>query len=60
MPDKMPVNELVPSNWTEAERADFTRKRRNRNILLLIALGGFCVLIYVIALVKLHEYGRMW
>jgi len=60
MPDKMPVNELVGSNWTPAERAEFMRKRRGRNILLLIALGGFCLLIYAIAIVKLHEYGQMW
>jgi hypothetical protein len=60
MPDKMPVTEIMESNWTPAERAEFSRRRRARNYLLLAALGGFCILIYAIAIVKLHEYGQMW
>ena len=60
MPDKMPLTEITESNWTPAKRAEFAAKRRSRNILLLIALGGFCLLIYAIAIVKLHEYGQMW
>jgi hypothetical protein len=60
MPEKMPITKITESNWTPAERAEFTRKRRGRNYLLLIALGGFCLLIYAIAIVKLHEYGQMW
>jgi hypothetical protein len=56
----MPRVELHESHWTPAERAEFARRRRGRNYLLLAALGGFCLLIYAIALVKLHEYGAMW
>jgi hypothetical protein len=46
--------------WTPQMRAEFNRRRRSRNLLLLAALGGFCILIYAIAVVKLHEYGQMW
>ena len=56
----MPRNEIRESNWTPQERAEFTRRRRGRNLLLLAALGGFSLLIYAIAIVKLHEYGQMW
>jgi len=60
MPDEMPRVELRESNWTPAERAEFSRRRRGRNYLLLAALVGFCLLIYAIAIVKLKEYGQMW
>ncbi|OYV41601.1 MAG: hypothetical protein B7Z80_01165 [Rhodospirillales bacterium 20-64-7] len=60
MSDRMPRVEITKSDWTPAERAEFVRRRRGRNLLLLAALGGFCLLIYAIALVKLHEYGQMW
>jgi hypothetical protein len=40
--------------------AEFERRRRGRNRALLGALGGFCIIIYIIAIVKLHEYGQMW
>jgi hypothetical protein len=60
MPDPMPRVEIVEKHWTPEERAKFNAARRGRNILLLCAMGGFCVLIYLIALVKLHEYGQMW
>ncbi|HEY1856226.1 hypothetical protein [Acidocella sp.] len=60
MADRMPRTELVATNWTAAERAEFIRRRRGRNFLLLAALGGFCLVIYAVALVKLHEYGTMW
>jgi membrane-anchored protein YejM (alkaline phosphatase superfamily) len=56
----MPRTEIMESDWTPAERAEFTRRRRGRNYLLLAALGAFSLLIYAIALVKLHEYGQMW
>ncbi len=56
----MPRVEIVEKHWTPEERAKFNAARRGRNILLLCAMGGFCVLIYLIALVKLHEYGQMW
>jgi len=58
--DRMPRVELGKSDWTDAQRAEFLRRRRARNYLLLAALGGFCLMIYGIALVKLHEYGQMW
>ncbi len=60
MPDRMPRTELAEPVWTPAERAEFLRRRRGRNWLLLAALGGFCLVIYAIALAKLHEYGAMW
>jgi hypothetical protein len=49
-----------PEKWTPEMVAEFQRRRRGRNYLLLAALGGFCILIYAIAVVKLHEYGQMW
>jgi hypothetical protein len=60
MADPMPRNELRENPWTPEERAEFSRRRRGRNFLLLGVLGGLCLLIYAIALVKLHEYGQMW
>jgi hypothetical protein len=60
MKDLMPRVEIMEKHWTPEERAKFNAARRSRNILLLAAMGGFCVLIYLIALVKLHEYGQMW
>ncbi|HQT45615.1 MAG TPA: hypothetical protein PLY97_00215 [Acidocella sp.] len=56
----MPVTQVEENHWTPEERAEFSRRRKGRNFLLLGVLGGFCVLIYAIALVKLHEYGQMW
>lgn len=47
-------------DWTEEERAEFTRRRRGRNWALLAVLVGFCVLIYAIAVVKLYHAGHMW
>jgi hypothetical protein len=60
MRDRMPVTQVEENHWTPEERAEFSRRRRGRNFLLLGVLGGFCLLIYAIALVKLHEYGQMW
>lgn len=60
MRDRMPVTQVEENPWTPEERAEFSRRRRGRNFLLLGVLGGFCLLIYAIALVKLHEYGQMW
>jgi hypothetical protein len=59
-PDRMPRTELGQTNWTEEERAEFLRRRRGRNWLLLAALAAFSVMIYGIAIIKLHEYGQMW
>ena len=58
--DRMPRTELEKSNWTDEQRAEFLRRRRGRNWLLLAALGGVSIMIYGIALVKLHEFGQMW
>jgi hypothetical protein len=58
--DPMPRTEAFPSDWTPEMQAEYKRRRSGRNVLLLAALGGFCVIIYMIALVKLHEYGQMW
>lgn len=58
--DRMPRVEIVEAHWSDEQKAEFLRRRRARNFLLLAALGGFCLIIYVIALVKLHEYGQMW
>jgi hypothetical protein len=56
----MPRTELGQPNWTDEQRAEFIRRRRGRNFLLLAALAAFCLMIYAIAIVKLHEYGQMW
>ncbi len=58
--DGMPRVEIHESNWTPEQRREFSRRRRSRNWLLLAVLGGFCLIIYAIAIVKLHEYGQMW
>jgi hypothetical protein len=60
MNDIMPKAVLVPTDWTPEMIAEFKRRRRGRNYALLAVLGGFCLLIYAIAMVKLHEYGQMW
>ncbi len=60
MADKMPHVVAHESDWSPAQRAEFNRRRRGRNWALLAVLGGFCLIIYAIALVKLHEYGQMW
>jgi hypothetical protein len=58
--DRMPRTELGEAKWTDEQRAEFMRRRRGRNWLLLGALAAFSLMIYGIALVKLHEYGQMW
>lgn len=58
--DRMPRTELGKADWSDEQRAEFLRRRRARNWLLLAALAAFCVMIYGIAIVKLHEYGQMW
>jgi hypothetical protein len=60
MKDVMPKTVAVESGWTPEMQAEFKRRRRGRNYLLLSVLGGFALLIYAIAMVKLHEYGQMW
>jgi hypothetical protein len=56
----MPRTELGPAHWVPEARAAFLRRRRFRNRLLLAALCGFCLVIYAIVLVRLHEFGTMW
>jgi hypothetical protein len=51
---------LETEHWTPEMLAEFKRRRRGRNYLLLAVLGGFCLVIYAIACVKLHQYGQMW
>ncbi len=58
--DAMPRVELTKAAWTDAERAEFMRRRRGRNLLILLALSGVSLMIYGIAIVKLHEFGAMW
>lgn len=58
--ERMPVVKLGKSGWNDEQKAAFLRRRRARNFLILAALGGFCLMVYLIALVKLHEYGQMW
>lgn len=58
--DRMPHVEIIEAQWSDEQKAEFLRRRRGRNFLLLMALGGFCLIVYVIAMVKLHEYGQMW
>jgi hypothetical protein len=58
--DRMPRTELGKADWSDAQRDEYLRRRRARNWLLLGALAAFSVMIYGIAIVKLHEYGQMW
>lgn len=51
---------LVEQPWDDEQKATFLRRRRARNYVLLAAFGGLCLMIYVITLVKLHEYGPIW
>lgn len=48
---------LVQPLWDDAQKAEFLRRRRARNYLLLAALAGFGLMIYLITLVKLHGAG---
>ncbi|MCB5944759.1 hypothetical protein [Acidocella sp. KAb 2-4] len=58
--DRMPRAEMGKPDWTQEQRDEFMRRRRGRNYLLLAALAAFCLMVYGIAMVKLHEYGQMW
>ncbi len=58
--DRMPRVEMGKPDWTQEQRDEFMRRRRGRNYLLLAALAAFCLMVYGIAMVKLHEYGQMW
>ena len=54
-----PVRE-VQQQWDDEQKVAFLRRRRARNYTLLAALGGLCLVIYVITLVKLRAYGAIW
>jgi hypothetical protein len=62
--DMMPPNEPPegppPTPWTPELKAEFSRRRRGRNIALLLAMIALCLLIYAIAVVKLAKAGHMW
>lgn len=51
---------VVQQPWEPEQKAEFLRRRRARNYLLLAALGGFGLIIYTITLVKLFEHGAIW
>jgi hypothetical protein len=55
-----PRPQLAAAGWSEEQRAEFLRRRRGRNLLLLAALAGVSLMIFAIALVKLHGLGRVW
>lgn len=50
---------VIQTSWDEAQKAEFLRRRRARGYVLLAALGGLCLIIYLITLVKLHGYGQI-
>lgn len=52
--------ELNELSLDPVQKAVFLRRRRARNYLLLTALGGFCLMVYIVTLVKLHACGASW
>lgn len=48
---------VIESQWDETQKAEFLRRRRARSYVLLAALGGLGLVIYLITLIKLHGYG---
>jgi hypothetical protein len=57
---KPPAPRVERENWSPEMVAEFKRRQRGRNWALLAVLAGFCIIIYAVAVVKLHEYGQMW
>ena len=47
------MNEALPDTLSQAESAALARRRRGRNIAMLIALLALSALFYAIAIVKL-------
>lgn len=39
--------------WTKEKRADFRRRRRGKNLVLLALLLAFVALVYVVALIRM-------
>jgi hypothetical protein len=52
-----PFDDNFPPPLSRAESDDLRRRRRGRNIAMLVALLAFCALFYVITLVKLAHPG---
>lgn len=50
---------VVKQPWTSEQKTEFLRRRRARNYVLLAALCGLGLIIYVVTVVKLHEYGAV-
>ena len=48
-----PLDDSFPPPLSRAESAELVRRRRGRNIAMLVALCALCALFYVITLVKL-------
>jgi len=40
-------------NEDKAGRSDMHKRQRSKNIALALAIGGFCVLVYVVSLVRM-------
>ena len=59
-PDPPPPDDPARMRWTPELKAEFGRRRRGRNIALLVAMFALCLLIYAIAVVKLAHVGHMW
>jgi len=51
------MTDSAPHSFTPDESAAFARRRRGRNIAMLIALLALSALFYAIALVKLSKHG---
>lgn len=51
---------VCQQEWDDEQKAEFLRRRRARNYVLLAALGGLCLIVYIITLVKMHQYGLTW
>ena len=47
-----------PLQMQSDEAREFRRRRRGRNIAILVALIAICILFYAIAMVKLAEVGH--
>ena len=45
--------DIDPSMLSQHQTAEFVRKRRGRNLALLVVLAGLAVLFYAISIVKL-------
>ncbi len=53
VPDEVAPAKLTPPALSRIESAAIARRRRGRNIAMLIVLAGIAVLFYAIAMVKI-------